>query len=114
MRVRHTVHLCCLLTLLVSLAAAQDQAGKLTQKKTPAKASDGKSKQKADKKKKSRKKDAPSVRNQMVAMNGRFLRSRPRVGELIPKLKGFDEQGNEVQLSSLKGSYAVIVFGCLT
>lgn len=38
----------------------------------------------------------------------------PAVGSQLPDLKAFDEFGNEFSTSSLRGSYSVLVFGCLT
>lgn len=43
-----------------------------------------------------------------------FERTAPKVGELLPDASGYDAEGNEFKLSSLKGSYSVLVFGCLT
>ena len=38
----------------------------------------------------------------------------PAVGTMLPDVKAFDEQGNAFSTSSLRGSYSVLVFGCLT
>ena len=38
----------------------------------------------------------------------------PAVGSELPSVTVFDEQGNEFSTSSLRGSYSVLVFGCLT
>ncbi len=38
----------------------------------------------------------------------------PEVGTMLPVVKAFDEQGNEFSTASLRGSYTVLVFGCLT
>jgi hypothetical protein len=38
----------------------------------------------------------------------------PAVGTELPELKAFDEFGNPFSTSSLRGSYSVLVFGCLT
>ncbi len=35
-------------------------------------------------------------------------------GTELPIVKAFDEQGLEFSTESLKGSYTVLVFGCLT
>ncbi len=43
-----------------------------------------------------------------------FERTAPKVGETLPEAIGYDAQGREFKLSSLKGSYAVLVFGCLS
>jgi len=43
-----------------------------------------------------------------------FERSAPKVGDPLPELLAYDSQGEEFPLSSLRGSYAVLVFGCLT
>ncbi len=38
----------------------------------------------------------------------------PAAGSQMPALKVFDEFGNKFSTSSLRGSYSVLVFGCLT
>jgi hypothetical protein len=43
-----------------------------------------------------------------------FERTAPKVGEALPDASGYDAEGKEFKLSRLKGSYAVLVFGCLT
>ena len=43
-----------------------------------------------------------------------FERTAPKVGEALPDASGYDAEGKEFRLSSLKGSYSVLVFGCLT
>ena len=44
-----------------------------------------------------------------------FLQQSPRVGEPIPDVTGYDEQGEPFPLRArLRGSYTVLVFGCLT
>ena len=47
-------------------------------------------------------------------VNSGFERSAPALGELLPDVTGYDADGNEFKLSSLKGQYSVLVFGCLT
>ncbi|MEC9093981.1 MAG: hypothetical protein VX438_14830 [Planctomycetota bacterium] len=37
-----------------------------------------------------------------------------KVGSPIPGIKIFDDQGKEFNTASLKGSYTVLSFGCLT
>ena len=44
----------------------------------------------------------------------RFDRSAPQIGDPVPDVAGFDEDGNEFKLRSLKGHYTVLTFGCLT
>ena len=44
----------------------------------------------------------------------RFDRSAPQLGDLVPDVSGFDADGKKFSLRSLKGSYAVLTFGCLT
>lgn len=42
-------------------------------------------------------------------------RSRlPEIGSELPAIKIFDDEGQVFNTSSLKGSYTVLVFGCLT
>ena len=43
-----------------------------------------------------------------------FERTAPKVGEALPDASGYDAEGKEFKLSRLKGSYSVLVFGCLT
>lgn len=43
-----------------------------------------------------------------------FERTAPKVGEALPDATGYDAKGREFKLSRLKGSYSVLVFGCLT
>ncbi len=43
-----------------------------------------------------------------------FEGSRPEVGQPLPDITVFDAEGKEFKLSSLKGDYSVLVFGCLT
>lgn len=38
----------------------------------------------------------------------------PAPGTMLPKVTAFDEQGQEFSTTSLRGSYTVLVFGCLT
>jgi hypothetical protein len=38
----------------------------------------------------------------------------PAVGTMLPIVSAFDEQGEKFSTSSLRGSYTVLVFGCLT
>ena len=43
-----------------------------------------------------------------------FLQASPSIGDPIPELVAFDENGNSFDLASLRGNYTVLVFGCLT
>ena len=43
-----------------------------------------------------------------------FQGSGPVLGQSLPDLWVYDAQGKEFNLSSLKGNYSVLVFGCLT
>ena len=47
-------------------------------------------------------------------MMNRFEESAPQVGDKLPDVELFDAQGQPLRLSSLKGSYTVLVLGCLT
>jgi hypothetical protein len=51
----------------------------------------------------------PSKRNEAD-----FAKEKPAVGDTIPELTVYDPAGKEVKTSSLRGSHAVVVFGCLT
>ncbi len=45
----------------------------------------------------------------------RFLESGPKVGDPLPDLTIFDDLGRPVNIRDLtKGSYSVLVLGCLT
>ena len=44
----------------------------------------------------------------------RFRESTPMLDDYAPEVSAFDEHGNEFDLSSTRGKYTVIVFGCLT
>ncbi len=43
-----------------------------------------------------------------------FQGSGPALGQPLPDLTVYDAEGREFKLSSLKGDYSVLVFGCLT
>jgi hypothetical protein len=43
-----------------------------------------------------------------------FERSAPQVGTVLPEISGHNSDGEAFNLSSLKGNYSVLVFGCLT
>ncbi len=45
---------------------------------------------------------------------GPNLQGAPQIGEALPNVTCFDEDGKGFNLADLKGSYSVIVFGCLT
>ena len=44
----------------------------------------------------------------------RFAAGSPKVGQLLPDVSAYDADGKPFKLSSLKGQYTVMVFGCLT
>ena len=44
----------------------------------------------------------------------RFLKKKPKIGELLPEFKAFDEAGKPFELKQTRGRYTVLVFGCLT
>ena len=46
--------------------------------------------------------------------NAIFRKASPSIGEALPDLSGYDEQGNAFSLDELKGHLTVLVFGCLT
>ena len=43
-----------------------------------------------------------------------FQRASPGIGEPIPEVTVYTADGKEFSTSQLKGSYTVLVFGCLT
>ncbi len=50
----------------------------------------------------------------MQARSERFEARTPAIGDPMPDLSAYDENGGKFELSSLKGGYSVLVFGCLT
>ncbi len=44
----------------------------------------------------------------------RFDESSPAIGAALPAIAAYDADGNAMNLADLKGSYAVLIFGCLT
>lgn len=55
-----------------------------------------------------------------LAQSTRDSRSRrggsqiPEPGTILPTVNSLDEQGRDFSTASLRGSYTVLVFGCLT
>lgn len=47
-------------------------------------------------------------------MSQRFSQNSPAVGERLPDVTAYDEDGNKFNLREIKDNYSVIVFGCLT
>lgn len=47
-------------------------------------------------------------------VNRQFDAGAPKIGESLPDVSGLDDAGQEFRLSTLKGQYTVLVFGCLT
>ena len=43
-----------------------------------------------------------------------FQRSSPGIGEALPEVTVYTADGKKFSTSQLKGSYTVLVFGCLT
>ena len=50
----------------------------------------------------------------MQARTERFEATTPAIGDPMPDLSAYDGDGRKFELGSLKGSYTVLVFGCLT
>ncbi len=48
------------------------------------------------------------------ALGGPSQESGALVGQTLPDITVYDAEGKEFKLSSLKGDYSVLVFGCLT
>ena len=65
----------------------------------------------AKKPKEEKKSQSTSPRNQV---NNRFNSRSPNIGQPLPDVSAFDASGKPFKLSSLKGKYTVLVFGCLT
>ena len=47
-------------------------------------------------------------------VNNRFTNRSPKIGQPLPDVSAYDADGKPFKLSSLKGQYTVMVFGCLT
>lgn len=43
-----------------------------------------------------------------------FVKEKPTLGDPLPDLTVYDPDGKEFKLSSLRGHYTVLTFGCLT
>lgn len=43
-----------------------------------------------------------------------FMASKPAVGDLLPEVTVYTPDGKPFNTTDLRGSYAVLVFGCLT
>ena len=54
------------------------------------------------------------AQNQRGGMPSMLREGSPQIGETIPDVMIYDNQGNPISIHSLKGKYKVIVFGCLT
>jgi hypothetical protein len=48
-----------------------------------------------------------------ITDNAEFQEVSPCIGEPLPELAGYDEQGNAFSLEQLKGPLTVLVFSCL-
>lgn len=44
----------------------------------------------------------------------KFVSAKPTIGDALPDVSIFDENGKSFQTSSFRGKYVVITFGCLT
>ena len=55
--------------------------------------------------------DAQRGANNRGGMNSRFAQNSPGIGEPLPDITAYDEQGREFKLRSIKDNYSVIVFG---
>ena len=60
---------------------------------------------------KSQQRKADSPRNQLAR---RFDARSPKLNGPLPDVSGYNVDGEPFSLSSLKGEYSVLVFGCLT
>ena len=56
----------------------------------------------------------PGGRRPGRAPGGPSQESGALVGQPLPDITVYDSEGREFKLSSLKGDYSVLVFGCLT
>ncbi len=56
----------------------------------------------------------PSLRAQRPKDGETFVCAKPTIGDKLPDLTVYDPSGKEIKLSSLKGHYTVLTFGCLT
>ena len=60
--------------------------------------------------------DAQGNRNSQSRLpsTGGFAQQAPGIGQPLPELTLYTAEGKEFSTSQLKGSYTVLVFGCLT
>lgn len=84
--------------------SSNDKESQSNSKQTPAQPE----KSKVEKKSKSK---STSPRDQV---RNRFASRSPMIGQLLPDVSAYDADGKPFKLSSLKGQYTVLVFGCLT
>ena len=49
-----------------------------------------------------------------ITDDAEFQEASPRIGEPLPDLSGYDEQGKVFSLDQLEGHLTILVFGCLT
>jgi cytochrome oxidase Cu insertion factor (SCO1/SenC/PrrC family) len=54
------------------------------------------------------------ARGAASGMMRQFDEQSPPVGARLPEIAAFDHEGEPFSLEQLKGSYTVLVFGCLT
>ena len=57
---------------------------------------------------------SPAFAQRGPQRGGRGGQQTPPVGTMLPQVDAFDEQGEKFSTASLRGSYTVLVFGCLT
>lgn len=59
-------------------------------------------------------KEAQSRSPRFMRDSDEFAKSGLKIGDGLPNLTAYDADGKPFKLSQLKGSYSVIVLGCLT
>ena len=56
----------------------------------------------------------PSAAQERRLSEEEFVKAAPTIGDELPDLTVYTPDGKEVKTSSLRGSYVVLTFGCLT
>ncbi len=54
------------------------------------------------------------AQQRMIEREQEFLRSKPKINDVLTDVTVYDVEGREVKTSSLRGHYTVLTFGCLT
>ena len=103
-RLRIVLAVCLSVTASGFAQSSNDNGSQSNAKQPPAQPE----KSKVEKKSKAK---STSPRDQV---KNRFASRSPQIGQPLPDVSAYDADGKQFKLSSLKGQYTVMVFGCLT